>query len=76
MPFQNVVTWTDILVMCRHGKEGLKKFAQWVHKLYNSFWCLYSTCSDDNSLDEGMHCYAPIIIVCMISKKLEHYTHD
>jgi len=75
MPFQNVVTWTHILVVHRHGKEGIKKFEQCVHKLYNSFWCLYSTCSDDNSLDEGA-------LLCSNnhslydSKKLEHYTHD
>ncbi len=45
-----------------------------MHKLYNSFFGLYLACSHEDFIDECIDCYAPMIIVCIIVGKLEHYT--
>jgi hypothetical protein len=38
------------------------------------FLCLLSACNHAGLADEGMHCYASMIMVYTISTNLEHYT--
>ncbi|KAH9532406.1 hypothetical protein CY35_19G091900 [Sphagnum magellanicum] len=81
LPSCNVVTWNAILAGCAmhgHAKEALK-FFEWmceegVQPNDITFVCLLSACSHAGLVDEGMHCYASMITVYMISAKSEHYT--
>ncbi len=60
-----------------HGKEALKHFEQMCEEGVQpddiTFVCLLSACSHAGLVDEGMHCYASMTTVHMISAKLEHY---
>jgi pentatricopeptide repeat protein len=81
MASRDVVSWNAILGGCAvhgHGKEVLKQF-EWmceegVQPDDITFVCLLSACSHAGLVDEGMHCYASMSTVYMISAKLEHFT--
>ncbi|CAK9204390.1 unnamed protein product [Sphagnum troendelagicum] len=64
---QDVVTWNAIIlghVKCGQGQKALELFQQMQQE----------ACSHAGLVDEGMHCYASMVTVYMISAKLEDYT--
>jgi pentatricopeptide repeat protein len=76
-----VVSWNAILGGCAmhgHGKEALI-LLEWtceegVQPDDVTFVCLLSACSHAGLVAKGMHCYASMIPVYMVSAKLEHGT--
>ncbi len=81
MPSHDVVSWNAILGGCAmhgYGNEALKHFEQMCEEGVQpddiTFVCLLSACSHAGLVHEGMHCYASMTTVYIISAKLEHYT--
>jgi len=81
MPSHDVVSSNAISGGCAmhgHGEAALKHFeqmcAEGVQPNGITFVCVLSACSHAGLVDEGMHCYASMTAVSMISAKLEHYT--
>jgi len=80
MPLCDMVSWNAMLGAraLNDGKEALTHFEQMCEEgvLPNDITsvCLLSAWSHAGMVDEGMHCYASMITVYIISAKLEHYT--